>query len=30
MWGTVTGVLAGILCLAGKEEGWIPVNKNLW
>jgi hypothetical protein len=30
VWGTVTGVLAGILCLASKEEGWIPVNKNLW
>jgi heparan-alpha-glucosaminide N-acetyltransferase len=30
VWGTVAGVLAGILCLASKEEGWIPVNKNLW
>lgn len=30
IWGTVAGVLAGILCLTSKEEGWIPVNKNLW
>jgi hypothetical protein len=29
-WGTGTGLLAGILCLCSKEDGWIPVNKNLW
>ncbi|PSN35838.1 hypothetical protein C0J52_15490 [Blattella germanica] len=30
IWGTITGIVAAILCLASKEDGWIPVNKNLW
>ncbi|KAJ9576569.1 hypothetical protein L9F63_025533, partial [Diploptera punctata] len=29
-WGTASGIIGAILCLASKEEGWIPVNKNLW
>lgn len=29
-WGTISGVLAAILCLASANEGWIPINKNLW
>ncbi|GAB6023846.1 hypothetical protein CHUAL_008587 [Chamberlinius hualienensis] len=29
-WGTITGALAAILCLASANEGWIPINKNLW
>ncbi|XP_049771067.1 heparan-alpha-glucosaminide N-acetyltransferase-like [Schistocerca cancellata] len=29
-WGVVTGILAGILCHFSKEDGIIPVNKNLW
>ncbi|XP_021935257.1 heparan-alpha-glucosaminide N-acetyltransferase isoform X2 [Zootermopsis nevadensis] len=30
VWGAVVGISAGILCLASKDEGWIPINKNLW
>lgn len=29
-WGLACGVVAGMLCKFSKEEGWIPVNKNLW
>ncbi|KAK8769527.1 hypothetical protein V5799_014007 [Amblyomma americanum] len=29
-WGLACGVVAGVLCKFSKEEGWIPVNKNLW
>ncbi|XP_047119724.1 heparan-alpha-glucosaminide N-acetyltransferase-like [Schistocerca piceifrons] len=29
-WGTICGIIGAILCLASKEDGWIPVNKNLW
>ncbi|CAG2060112.1 unnamed protein product, partial [Timema podura] len=29
-WGSLAGVIGAILCLASKENGWIPVNKNLW
>lgn len=29
-WGTVLGLLGGILCGFSKNDGWIPVNKNLW
>lgn len=24
------GLAAGVLCKFSKEDGWIPVNKNLW
>ncbi|XP_052071109.1 heparan-alpha-glucosaminide N-acetyltransferase-like [Mytilus californianus] len=30
LWGIVLCLLAGILCKFSKNEGWIPVNKNLW
>ncbi|XP_054719973.1 heparan-alpha-glucosaminide N-acetyltransferase-like isoform X1 [Uloborus diversus] len=29
-WGLTLGILAGILCLFSKNDGYIPVNKNLW
>lgn len=29
-WGTITGLLGLILCLFSQENGWIPMNKNLW
>lgn len=29
-WGALCGIVAGILCKFSKEEGWMPVNKNLW
>ncbi|KAL5019110.1 hypothetical protein ScPMuIL_004832 [Solemya velum] len=29
-WGVVVGVIATVLCKASKDDGWIPVNKNLW
>ncbi|XP_055612390.1 heparan-alpha-glucosaminide N-acetyltransferase [Uranotaenia lowii] len=29
-WGTLCGLLGGILCGFSKNDGWIPVNKNLW
>ncbi|XP_050393496.1 heparan-alpha-glucosaminide N-acetyltransferase isoform X4 [Patella vulgata] len=30
IWGIVTGTIATILCKASKNDGWIPINKNLW
>ncbi|XP_053689802.1 heparan-alpha-glucosaminide N-acetyltransferase [Sabethes cyaneus] len=30
VWATVLGLLGGILCGFSKNDGWIPVNKNLW
>lgn len=30
IWGIVTGLLGGILCNFSKDDGWIPINKNLW
>ncbi|KAG5864759.1 hypothetical protein JTB14_020183 [Gonioctena quinquepunctata] len=30
VWAVVTGTFGGILCGFSKEEGFIPVNKNLW
>lgn len=30
LWAIVTGLAAGLLCGFTKEEGLIPVNKNLW
>ena len=29
-WGVVLGAIAAILCKCSKDDGWIPVNKNLW
>ncbi|XP_070384598.1 heparan-alpha-glucosaminide N-acetyltransferase isoform X5 [Dermacentor albipictus] len=29
-WGLLCGIVAGVLCKFSKEDGWIPVNKNLW
>ncbi|XP_029728719.2 heparan-alpha-glucosaminide N-acetyltransferase [Aedes albopictus] len=29
-WGVVLGLIGGILCGFSKNEGWIPINKNLW
>ncbi|CAL1292528.1 unnamed protein product [Larinioides sclopetarius] len=29
-WAIVTGCISGILCCFSKNDGWIPVNKNLW
>ncbi|XP_071129356.1 heparan-alpha-glucosaminide N-acetyltransferase-like isoform X5 [Mytilus edulis] len=30
IWGFTLCLIAGILCKFSKNEGWIPVNKNLW
>ncbi|XP_078000663.1 heparan-alpha-glucosaminide N-acetyltransferase-like, partial [Glandiceps talaboti] len=30
LWAIVTGGIAAILCKCSKEDGWIPINKNLW
>lgn len=30
IWAVVTGVISAILCKASQNDGWIPVNKNLW
>lgn len=30
IWALLTGSIAGILCCFSKNDGWIPVNKNLW
>lgn len=30
IWGLLCGVIAGVLTNFSKEEGWIPINKNLW
>ncbi|KFB50425.1 AGAP005761-PA-like protein [Anopheles sinensis] len=30
VWSVVLGLLAGVLCGFSKNDGWIPVNKNLW
>lgn len=29
-WGTICGIGGAVLCLCSKEDGWIPINKNLW
>ncbi len=29
-WGLVTGGLALLLCQASLNDGWVPINKNLW
>ena len=30
IWAVVLGAISAILCKASKNDGWIPVNKNLW
>ncbi|XP_033750008.1 heparan-alpha-glucosaminide N-acetyltransferase-like isoform X2 [Pecten maximus] len=29
-WGFVLSLIAAILCKFSKDDGWIPINKNLW
>ena len=29
-WSVLIGAIGAILCKASQEDGWIPVNKNLW
>ncbi|XP_025092526.1 heparan-alpha-glucosaminide N-acetyltransferase-like isoform X2 [Pomacea canaliculata] len=29
-WGLLLCLLGGILCKFSKDDGWIPINKNLW
>jgi len=29
-WSILTGALGTLLCGASQEDGWVPVNKNLW
>ncbi|XP_063237674.1 heparan-alpha-glucosaminide N-acetyltransferase [Bacillus rossius redtenbacheri] len=29
-WGCLAGLAGAVLCLAGREDAWVPVNKNLW
>lgn len=29
-WGVLCGIVGGVLCKFSKEDGWIPLNKNLW
>jgi len=30
VWSLITGGLALLLCSASENDGWIPINKNLW
>ncbi|XP_045214517.2 heparan-alpha-glucosaminide N-acetyltransferase-like [Mercenaria mercenaria] len=30
IWSVVLGSISAILCKASKNDGWIPINKNLW
>ncbi|XP_058835834.1 heparan-alpha-glucosaminide N-acetyltransferase [Topomyia yanbarensis] len=30
IWAVALGLLGGIMCGFSKNDGWIPVNKNLW
>ncbi|OWF52104.1 heparan-alpha-glucosaminide N-acetyltransferase-like isoform X2 [Mizuhopecten yessoensis] len=30
IWGFVLCLIAAILCKFSKDDGWIPINKNLW
>ena len=30
VWTVFLGSIAAVLCKASKDDGWIPVNKNLW
>ncbi|XP_070537803.1 heparan-alpha-glucosaminide N-acetyltransferase-like [Ptychodera flava] len=29
-WALLTGAIAALLCKCSKNDGWIPINKNLW
>lgn len=29
-WSILTGAIGALLCLCSQNDGWIPVNKNLW
>ncbi|XP_046391759.1 heparan-alpha-glucosaminide N-acetyltransferase [Ischnura elegans] len=29
-WSALTGIVGAVLCLASKDDGFIPLNKNLW
>lgn len=30
LWAVITGVIGAVLCKCSRDDGWIPVNKNLW
>lgn len=30
IWSFITGIVGGGLCEFSKEDGFIPINKNLW
>lgn len=30
VWAIITGGIGTLLCNASKDDGWIPLNKNLW
>ena len=30
MWSIATSIVGIVLCGASKDDGWIPINKNLW
>jgi len=30
VWAALTGALAAVLCLGSQNDGFVPVNKNLW
>lgn len=30
IWGVVLGGIAAILCKGSQNDGWVPLNKNLW
>lgn len=30
VWAIILGALATVLCKASQNDGWIPINKNLW
>ncbi|OWF52223.1 heparan-alpha-glucosaminide N-acetyltransferase-like [Mizuhopecten yessoensis] len=30
IWATVTGGIGALLCKASQNDGWVPLNKNLW
>ncbi|XP_063419703.1 heparan-alpha-glucosaminide N-acetyltransferase-like [Mytilus trossulus] len=30
IWGVLTGVVGAVLCKGSQNDGWVPLNKNLW
>ncbi|ESO82197.1 hypothetical protein LOTGIDRAFT_135049, partial [Lottia gigantea] len=30
IWAAITGGIAALLCKGSQNDGWVPVNKNLW